>query len=406
MQRMGPGTYPAAAPSYKLLDKGIIPDLEQVLERTLGLGRIVGGAAGEFRVSEAGHRRLWPGQPYVKSRIIFGHAGNPDALEAMTAKAAWLDECGQKAFKQGSWEAIQRRVSIHQGPCLMTTTPYQIAHWIKADVYDRWRRRGTEDERAGDADFDVVSFESRMNPAFPPEEWEKARAALPGWKFDLMFRGRFTRPAGAIYDCFDPDRHVLDKAGLKRVFGVTEVPAHWPRYCGIDFGSPNFAAVFLAEEVVPEGPAQAGRQPKYKATGRYFAYQEYRPAVTQTAAEHVQAMKASEPKMNLCVGGSKSEDQWRVEFGAAGWSVSGPDQPDVEVGIERVYAAIKQDQLYFSRTCPKLIAELSAYSRPLDESGEPIEGIEDKKNWHGADSLRYVCSYLRRHNVELFFAVL
>lgn len=405
MRRGLPGTYLAAAPTFKLLDKGILPELENAFCRILNLGRIVGGAAGEFRVSERGHRQLWPGRPYKPSRIVFGHAENPDSLEAMTAQAAWLDECAQKMFRQGSWEAIQRRLSIHQGPALLTTTPYLLAHWVKTDVYDRAVRKGTPDERPGDADFAVVSFDSRMNPAFPADEWERAQAVLPPWRFDLFYRGRFTRPAGAVYDCFDPARHVLDGAGFRRVFGVTDLPAHWPRYCGIDFGSPNFAAVFIAAEAVPDGGLSNG-EPNYKQTGRLFAYREYRPGASRTAEEHVAAMRACEPgRVAASIGGSKSEGQWRAELGRAGWRVSEPDQPDVEVGIERVYAAIKQDQFYVGKACPRLAGELAAYSRPVDEAGEVQEGIEDKATWHLCDATRYGVGWLRRRGTPWHFEV-
>jgi hypothetical protein len=149
MQRMGPGAYIAAAPSFRLLDKGVLPELKLAFVELLKLGTIVGGAMGEFRFSEEGHRRLWPNHPFSESRIVFGHADNPESLEALTAKAAWLDEAGQRRFKQESWEAIRRRLSIAQGPALFTTTPYLSAHWLKHDVYDRAMRSGTEKAMPG-----------------------------------------------------------------------------------------------------------------------------------------------------------------------------------------------------------------------------------------------------------------
>jgi hypothetical protein len=244
-----------------------------------------------------------------------------------------------------------------------------------------------------------------MNPAFPADEWDRAQAVLPPWRFDLFYRGRFTRPAGAVYDCFDPARHVLDTAAFKRVFGVPELPPDWPRYCGIDFGAPNFAAVFLAAEVLPNGTDSAG-QPRYKETGRLFAYREYRPEASRTAKEHVAAMRGCEPgKVTASVGGSRSEGQWRNELYAAGWPVLPPDQPELEVGVERVYSAIKQDQFYVGKGCPRLAAELAAYSRPVNEAGEVEEGIEDKAIWHLCDGTRYITAWLRRHGTPWHFEV-
>jgi hypothetical protein len=102
---------------------------------------------------------------------------------------------------------------------LLTTTVYNLG-WIKAVLYDKWRR--------GDPEIKVVHFDSIENPQFPRAEWESAKASLPDWKFQMFYRGRYTKPAGAIYDCYDEERHeveprtdprrleALHRAGLRR----------------------------------------------------------------------------------------------------------------------------------------------------------------------------------------------
>jgi hypothetical protein len=390
MKKMGPGAYIAAAPSYRLLDKGVLPELKHAFVELLQLGSIVGGAMGEFRFSEEGHRKVWPGQPFSDARIVFGHADNPESLEALTAKAAWLDEAGQRRFKQESWEAIRRRLSIAQGPALFTTTPYISSHWLKSDVYDRAIRAGTEKEMPGDAEFGVVSFESRMNPAFPQQEWDNAQLSLPAWKFDLFYRGRFSRPAGAIYDCFDPSVNVIPSF---------QIPAEWKRYVGIDFGAPNFAAVFLAEE--PEARDENGEV----LPSRLFAYHEYRPNEAKTAKQHIEAMKKLHPQLpHIIVGGARSEGQWRNEFRSSGWPILDPwpDMHEVEVGIDRVYAQIAEGRFFVTDNCVCLLEEFASYSRPVDEEGNPLEGIEDKDTYHGLDSLRYIVGHLRQETQGVF----
>ncbi len=56
--------------------------------------------------------------PNIPSRILFGYATDPESLESATAKAAVLDEAGQKKFKVGAWQAILRRLALHQGRAL------------------------------------------------------------------------------------------------------------------------------------------------------------------------------------------------------------------------------------------------------------------------------------------------
>lgn len=342
----GPGDYMVIAPTYPLLQKKVLPEFRRLFEGLLRLGSY--RAADRMFVFAGG-----------KTNVFFGHAADPDSLESATAKAAWLDECGQNKFSLSSLEAVLRRLSIHQGRILGTTTPYNLG-WLKTKVFDRWR--------AKDPDYKVVQFRSIDNPVFPREEFERARRDLPGWKFEMFYNGRFTRPAGMIYDAFDPEKHVI---------APFTIPKEWARYGGLDFGGVNTAAVLFAEN--PDN-------------GTLYLIDEYHSG-KKTSAEHAEHLK----KWNcqVWVGGSKSEGQWRMEFAAAGLPVQAPSIKDVEVGIDRVYAQHKADKLYAFDTCEKYIDEKGRYSRPLDDDGEPMDGIEDKETFHILDAERYIIGYLR-----------
>lgn len=396
MQDKGPGEYLCAAPTFKLLRKGIYKSLRRAFVGELHLGQIVGGAEGEFRFSRDGFAKVWPGHRYTdEAKVVFGHAANPDSLEAAEYKGAWLDEPGQRGFPVESWEAIQRRLSIDRGPCLMTTTPYVIAHWIKEQVHDPAKRVEKGDPEPGDDEYRVVSFKSTMNPAFPVDEYERAKRSLPDWKFGLFFDGRFTRPAGAVYDCWDAETMVGEPV---------RPPREWKRYVGIDFGAPNFAAVFVAEDPGEEvcGPPLPGHA--RVTTAMLHVYAEYRPDESRTAAAHVAAIRAIEPdKSAVFVGGSFSENQWRLDFGQEGLPVYRPDQPDVEVGIMRAYAVIKAGKLRVGKDCPRLVADLNGYSRPVNEAGDVLEGLVDKATFHSVDAFRYVMSWIGRKGSQWHF---
>lgn len=347
----GPGDYMVVTPTYPLLQLKVLPEFLSFFRDRLRLGehKIVGRT---FTFHDG------------KTNIFFGHAQDPDSLESATAKAAWLDEAGQRKFKLTSWEAIQRRLSIHEGRVLITTTPYDLG-WLKQKVFDRWQ--------AGDATFEVIRFDSTSNPAFPRAEFERARTTLPRWKFDLFYRAIFTRPAGLIYDVFDEERHKIPRFKL---------PDNWQRYLGIDFGGVNTAALFYAEE---------------PGTGKLYLYREYK-AGGRTAKEHTQALLDGEPMLPLCVGGSGSEDQWRAEFQAAGLpvqepAVTGPDS--VEVGIDRVYGTHKRGELFVFEDLEGYLEEKLTYSRKLDDRGEPTEDIEDKSSFHFMDAERYIVGWIK-----------
>jgi hypothetical protein len=418
MMRKGPGEYLAVAPSFKILEKGIYKALRRIFCSELKLGRIVGGASGYFVVSERGHSMIWPNIPYNEhepSRVVFGHAAAPDSLEAAEYKAAWLDEAGQKGFKSDSWEAINRRLAIDEGRALMTTTPYMLSHWIKTEIFDSWKRRGTVNEQPKDKNYRVVSFESRANPLFPMEEWDRARQTLPTYKFDLFYRGILTRPPGQIFDVFDPNLCDGLNTGMVydpiKYFGDCQnnhPPSHWPRYVGIDFGAPNFAATFYAAEMIPDD-AEPGKE---ILSGRLILYREYLPKESKTSREHIVSLMEGETALpDLCCGGSKGENQWRLDFEDGGYPILEPDQPDVNVGIARCYAQIKAGGigttpgLMVSSHCKQFIAQIGDYVRDTDESGNVLESITDKETFHLMDSFRYICSRLRSvvPDVDVFF---
>lgn len=365
MKLKGPGVYMVVAPSYKLLDNGAAPEIAYAFCEHSKLGKMTHGVTWQVTITRQGKKALFGDPNAPLTRIIFGHADNPDSLEAVTAKAAWLDEAGQKRFKLGSWEAIRRRLSIDQGRTLITTNPYGMT-WLKTEIFDEWQRLKNEGKDHPDIDF--INFDSTMNPAFPKEEWADAKARLPPWKFDLYHRGIFTRPAGLIYDCLDPDLNIVADFAI---------PVHWRRYLGLDFGGVNTAGVFFAKE--PE-------------TGIYYAYREYH-AGGRTAKEHAIELLATERGIPLCVGGAKSEGQWRDEFRAAGLPVKEPDQPLVDVGITRVYGAIKERKIVLFESLARTIDQFESYSREVGEDGEPTEDIEDKETYHFLDAIRYIMGW-------------
>ncbi|MFW6184449.1 MAG: terminase [Chloroflexota bacterium] len=366
IQRRGPGDYLVVTPTFPLLEKKALPEFKRLFESILKLGKYVAGAVKTFTFSKAGEIRTFGEEQETLTQVFFGHAQDPDSLESATAKAAWLDECGQKKFKLDSWQAILRRLSIHMGRVLMTTTPYNLG-WLKQKIWDAWR--------AGDEDIDVIRFRSIDNPAFPREEYERAKRDMQRWKFDMFYNALFTRPAGMIYDCFDEDVHRIPRFAI---------PDTWRRYLGLDFGGVNTAGVFLAEE---------------PGTRRLYAYREYW-AGGRTAKQHAEKLLAGEPMRPLTAGGSKSEGQWRNEFRAAGLPMYEPPISDVEVGINRVYGAINRGELYVFDDLEHLLDEIGTYARVLDDMSEPTEAIENKNDYHLLDGLRYIISKIRAEAPE------
>lgn len=350
IQRRGPGDYIAVTATFPLLKLKMLPEFLRVFRDELH--------AGEWKAAD--HAFVFhDGQ----TRVIFGSATNAESLESATAKAAWLDEVGQDQFRLESWEAIQRRLSLNEGRVLGGTTLYNLG-WTKQIIYDVWR--------AGDPDIDVIQFDSTENPAFPAAEYERARRTLPAWKFNMFYRGIYTRPAGMIYhDFIDAYR---EEGGHK--VHPFNIPAEWPRYGGLDFGANNTARLMVAKD--PDA-------------GVYYLYAESLDG-EKTTQEHAQAALRAAKGVNMVAwhGGAKSETQQRADWRAAGVYVNEPQVSDVEAGIDRVIALFKTQRLYVFDSCHGTLSEIGTYARELDDLNQPTEKIKNKETFHRLDALRYV----------------
>lgn len=375
MAERGPGDYMVVTPTFPLLEIKALPEFRRLFEHQLQLGTYRASAPRRFELSPEGEVRLWGRRQDVPTTVWFGYAADPDSLEAATIKALWADECGQEKFKLGSWEALQRRLALNVGRALLTTTPYNLG-WLYQEIWQPWIAAGKDHP-----DIDVINFESTANPTFSVAEYERLRSTLPAWKFDLFHRGIFTRPAGLIYDNWQMDWFLADQ----------EIPAHWPRHVGLDFGGVNTAALFVATEL----------DERNQPTGRLIHYREYLAGDLATA-DHAKAITAGEPRKPdgttalIAIGGAPSEDQWRREFTLAGLPTYRPPIKEVELGIDRVYAAQAEGVIRAFKSLSMYREQKLTYSRETDEKGDPIDKIQDKSSYHIMDCERYVMSYLRR----------
>jgi hypothetical protein len=277
------------------------------------------------------------------------------------ANGLLVANCGQDNFRLDAWEAVQRRLSLSEGPVLGTTTPYNLG-WLKTEVIDRWQ--------SGDKDYHVTQAESIVNPAFPRSEYERARRTLADWKFQMFYRGILSRPPGLIYGDFTDDL-------LMDPFAV---PLEWPRYVGIDPGAVHTALIWIAEDV---------------ERGAFYIYRESLSG-DMTTKEHVAEAQnqARHERVIAWAGGSSSEKQFRLDWQEAGLFVQEPAVSDVESGIDRVIELFKSKRLFVFNDCRGMRDELGTYSREMGDDGQPTEKIKDKQNFHRLDALRYIIAYL------------
>jgi len=354
----GEGDYLAVTATFPLLEKKMLPEFIYVFETAFRLGEymagknmiqfhhVPGGTNGQVKVIDS-------------TRVMFGSGNKPDSIESATAKAAVADEAGQKDFLLGSWEAMQRRLSINQGRCLFGTTLYNSG-WFVQDILGACQRN--------DPDYELIQFDSTMNPTFPVEEYEKQRAKLPPWKFAMFYRGIFLRPAGLVFDCFDTAEDVIDRF---------EIPKTWLIHSMHDFGSANPAALFTAQD---------------PATGQFYHFEEYLPGPGRGVYDHVQEFKRITQGYNVVsrYGGNwTTEDEIRQAYTMQGWPIAKPKHRDPQLQYELVYGMNALHKIKVMRHLNHYLDQKTSFSYVLDERYNPTDKYEDEASQHLLACERY-----------------
>ena len=387
MRARGPGLYMAVAPSFPILEDSLLPKIVDLFQDKLELGKTKTRPF-SFIVSPEGEKILFEGTKWEKDAgsgklprtlIRFCHARNAASLEAKTALACVFDEAGQEEVPVGAIEAIEGRLTTTQGRLLLSTTPYVIG-WLYRRYYLPWEQAKSRGE--DHPEVEVIRWPSYLNPAFPKSEYDRQKKLMPPWKHAMFYDGLFTRAAGQIYDCFE-DVH--------NTCAPFQIPDHWPRYMGQDYGGSNTSAVYLAED--PD-------------SGKLYLYRAYLDG-NMNEHEHKQKMTApsdwcaDNSLFDRVAGGAPSEDVWRDLYRRAGIYVEKPPLVGggaVEAGIDCVYSVLARRQLVIFTSEEETIHEINTYSREIDpETGDVISGtIRDKNTFHRLDALRYIVSTLMR----------
>ena len=352
-------------PTLQLLEPQAIPTFAQELA---GLGEWKGSPP-EFHFRPGVARALF-GLPDELSPVIRArYAKDSGNLESVTAYGAIWDEAGQAENKEASYEALERRLAAARsaglGRCYYPSTPY-VWNWFKRRLVDR----------ADGVNVEVVNWATWANPLQSEEHIrDLLQQGMPEWRWRMMYLGEWTRPAGAVFDCFD-SRLETEDTGPTNVVAPFAIPEEWDIHVGADFGSANTAACIFAES--PDGTLYV--------FGTYHQ-------VGDDPSVHVERVKEKAKRsIRSAWGGAPSEDEWRRRWKAAGLYVRRPPMVgtgSVEAQISHVYRLIRERKVKIFSTCDKLIAELESMSYKLDGDGRVSDLIEDKSTFHRADAMRY-----------------
>ncbi|MEV4127142.1 PBSX family phage terminase large subunit [Nocardia sp. NPDC049707] len=291
-------------------------------------------------------------------------------LRGLTACLALVDEA--TLLPESFWTQLLARLSVPGARCFATTNPDSPAHYLKVNYIDRQH----------ELDLCAWHFTLDDNPSLSPEYVAAIKAEFSGLFYLRNINGAWVAADGAVYDCFDPDRHVVPWSDLPDM--------QWLIGVGVDHGTTNPTHAIMAGLGV-DNVLYAMDEWRYTPSNR-----EARKTNVQlseglrewlASPHHPSDDPDNPPRITCPVAVDPAAADFRVQLKQDSLSTI-PAQNDVLYGIRTVSALLSVDKLKISDRCPELIKEIPGYcwdTKATDEGkDQPI-----KLNDHGVDSLRY-----------------
>jgi PBSX family phage terminase large subunit len=300
-------------------------------------------------------------------------ARSEEKIRGSTVELALVDEA--TLLPPGFWEMLISRLRVAGARCLATTNPGSTRHWLRVD----WILQ------AAAKNMRVFHFTMHDNPQYfeggnpGPAYIAQMQASYSGVFYDRMIRGLWTNAEGAIYDMWDPTRHVIEWAKLppmRRVLCVS-----------IDFGTQHATSVgmlglgydrklYLMDELrIDAGTSSTLRQSpsQQSKTVRDWIRQPHHPEQTALQPEWVIVDTAAA--------------DFRQELYVDGLATQGAKK-DVAYGIGIVSSLLQKGQLIITDRCTGVTNEITDYIWDPKATGRGVDAPV-KRDDDSMDMLRY-----------------
>ncbi len=327
------------------------------------------------------------------STIELKGAENPDALRGIKLRGLVIDEIASIRNWDWLWsEVLRPTLTDYSSPTIFISTPKGYNHFY--DLYNHGQESNDE--------YKSWRFTSYDNPYIPKEEIDNAKKELTEDTFQQEYMADFRKFTGLVYKDFQREIHVIESF---------EIPSHWDRFRGMDFGSTNPTVCLWCALDDDEN---------------WYVYQEHYE-VGQTIDYHAGIINSKTAATNISATyGDPSGAQWIKEFATRGIYITPADKETgtnfnswVRFGIEKVAEKLKivpghavqqefnrtlneyktnenmgSPSLFIFSSCTKLIREFETYRwkeksvTQAQDLNEP--DIPEKANDHAMDALRYI----------------
>ncbi len=301
------------------------------------------------------------------STITLRSGENPDRLRGVGLDWIWLDEAC--FMSKQVWEVVYPTLTDKHGIAWVTTTP-QGYDW----VYDTFYKPSVDKQEG----FEAWKFTTLDNPYIDKDLIEQAKKDLSDIMFRQEYLASFEKFEGLIYPEFNEIRHVRETPSA-----LTDI-----YFVGLDVGWNHPSAGLLVKEDIE---------------GRVFVIDEFREQylTVKDIGNQINGMlarnglMADSVQMFIIDPASKGKQQtsgqsMMEQLLEEGWGFI-PGNNDVMAGINRVTRLLRDDKLFISKRCTKLIDELNNYHwKKWDEERDGGRAQPFKLGEDLADALRYV----------------
>lgn len=289
-------------------------------------------------------------------------------VRGMTVAGTLIDEV--TVLPKITFQQLVARMSVTGAKLFGTTNPDSPHHWLKKEWIDR-----------GDRDQRVFHFELDDNPFLDPAFVAYLKRQYTGLWYRRFILGQWVMAEGAIYDQWDPRRHV-----------VSRVPRIADWLCvAVDYGTTNpFHALLIGLGVDNRLYVVAEYRYDSKRHRRQLADSEYSGQLRQWMRQIPipgSTTRGVKPRYLVI---DPSATSFRVQLHQDG-ETSWPADNSVLDGIRLVstlLSAQPRPKLLVHKSCKALIEELPAYSwdekAQLKGEDKPVKVAD-----HGCDALRY-----------------
>ncbi|PRX91975.1 PBSX family phage terminase large subunit [Allonocardiopsis opalescens] len=288
-------------------------------------------------------------------------------IRGATIALAYCDEA--TLVPQSFWMMLLSRLRVPGAKLLATTNPDSRSHWLRKEFI----------LRAGEVGLRHFHFTIDDNPSLDPTYVELLNAQYTGLWYRRFILGEWSLAAGAVFDMWDEQRHVVDDLpGMTRWLAL-----------GVDYGTTNpFAALLLG--LGSDGCLYLASEWRWdsKAESRQLTDMEY--------SQRVRAWLQTVPIPGAPGVVGPVPEWWVVDPSAASFRVQlHRDGISARLGDNevipglRVFASLlASGQLKVHRSCAGLIDEVAGYSWDTAKA-ERGEDAPVKVDDHSLDAARY-----------------